>query len=401
MTELKITPDDISGFTIFAPNFKPMRGGVAEYTYQLAAGLNQIGCLDRVITTVPQENASRYNFDVFSVRDKSYSKAQPSVVRKIRTRIFSFWAFFLTVLKKSRIHVIITWSQGIESKKFISKCIKYNVSFSVVIHGYDSILLSKHDPALLEKICAHADLLIFNSEATRELFTHRLSFHPKQSYILYPGINPTQLDAASKTSTEVLENRYDIELEGKTVILSVARLVERKGIDVAVRAIAPIVDSSESCRYVIAGVGPEYDALESQVRALGLADKVRLTGEVSDAEKYGLLQTSSLFLMPNHTRGGDDFEGFGISFIEASYFNNAVIGGRSGGAVEAISEGESGFLLDFEQDDSESRLRDLIGRLVSDPKYISQISEQGHHYVINNFKYPDLAYNFVKSITSI
>jgi glycosyltransferase involved in cell wall biosynthesis len=122
---------------------------------------------------------------------------------------------------------------------------------------------------------------------------------------------------------------------------------------------------------------------------------------VSDAEKYGLLETSSVFVMPNHTRGGDDFEGFGISFIEASYFRNVVVGGRSGGAVEAISEEKSGFLVDFEQNNAEERLQERVDDLTSDRNRIDDLAQQGRTYVLENFQSPKLVADFARSLNGL
>ena len=392
----------MNGITIFAPDFKPKRGGVAEYTYQLGLGLSEVGGLDRVITTVPQTKGDDYGFDVLSVRESCPDGATKPLSQKVKERAQWYGAFLSTLAKKADTHVLgPTWTHGIEAEKFLTRCMQCGIRFSLVFHGYDLLLLSKESPSFLREICAYADVLIFNSEATRALFADLTSSQPAQSYILYPGINPAQLDAAPKSPTRVLEGRYEIELEGKTVILSVARLVKRKGIDIALRAIAPIVDANDSCRYVIAGTGPEYEALELKINELGLSDRIKLAGDVTDAEKYGFLEASSLFVMPNHTRGGDDFEGFGISFIEASYFKNVVIGGRSGGAVEAISEGESGFLLDFEERGVEEKLRDLIENLVSSRSRVDKISKQGRKRVLEKFQSPELVADFVRTLNGL
>jgi glycosyltransferase involved in cell wall biosynthesis len=401
MSSLRVGLEHISGVTVFAPDFKPERGGVAEYTYQLGLGLSNIGGLNRVITTVPQNQEDDYAFDVLSIREERPDSSPKSIVQKVKERFLSYRAFVSLLANKSSTHVLVTWTQGIEAEIFLSRCMKYDISFSLVFHGYDLLLLSKQKPSFLKEICTHADVLIFNSEATCQLYTDLTCSSPSQSYILYPGINPAELESAAKTPTRVLEDRYDIELEGKTVILSVARLVKRKGIDIALRAIAPIVEAHDSCRYVIAGTGPEYDVLRSEVDALGLRDKIQLTGEVSDAEKYGLLETSSVFVMPNHTRGGDDFEGFGISFIEASYFRNVVVGGRSGGAVEAISEEKSGFLIDFEQNNAEERLQERVDDLTSDRNRIDDLAQQGRTYVLENFQFPKLVADFARSLNGL
>jgi glycosyltransferase involved in cell wall biosynthesis len=243
--------------------------------------------------------------------------------------------------------------------------------------------------------------LVFNSEATRELFRDIQDSRANNYYILYPGINPDQIDSAESTPISTLEHRYDADLKKKTVILLLTRLVKRKGIDIALRALAPILDASDECLYVIAGDGPEYDTLKTEVYARGLGDSVKLTGEVTDAEKYGLLEASTFFAMPNHTRGGDDFEGFGISFIEASYFENVVIGGQSGGAVEAIAEEKSGFLLDFEEEGAEKELRALMRCLLDDPDRVEELARRGRNHVLDRFQAPELVAEFVREFDDI
>lgn len=386
-----------------------MRGGVAEYTYQLARGLSEAGRLDRVVTTVPQNQESSYGFDVWGP-DERYSRDLGErwgdsnlLLRKLNSSVYLCKSTYfryraaLTLLRhRENEHVLFTWTFDPAARLALSACMRAGIEFSVIFHGYDLILLSKHNSEWLEKICDRAELVVFNSEATRELYRQLCSVPRQQTYILYPGINPAQIDASESTPTPTLERRFDVELQEKTLILSLARLVKRKGIDIAVRALAPILASSEQYRYVIAGDGPEYEALESEIEALGLGDKIRLTGEVTDAEKYGLLETSTLFVMPNHTRGGDDFEGFGISFIEASYFENVVIGGRSGGAVEAIAEDTSGYVLDFEKKGAEEELRSLVGKLLNRPERIAELSAQGRRYTVEHFCAPDLVAEFAR-----
>jgi glycosyltransferase involved in cell wall biosynthesis len=394
--------------TIFASNFKPERGGVAEYTYQLANGLYEVGRLNRVVTTVPQDSKCSYQFDVVEMNEKrrlgkrlgdsvSFTRKLNSFRYLYKQNLLSYRTALSLFREWWGRHIVFTSLYRGTSKYVLSKCIKMGLEFSVVFHGLDLILLEDENPSFLDKVCNQASLLIFNSEATHKLFGQLKSCSDTQSYILHPGINSEQLSLADKTSSRALERRYNVDLREKTVILSLARLVKRKGIDIAFRALAPILNESDQYRYVIAGDGPEYDVLKSEIEARGLHDKVTLTGDVTDTEKYGLLRDSKLFVMPNHTRGGDDFEGFGISFIEASYFENVVIGGRSGGAVEAISEGESGFLLDFEREEAERELRALMRRLLNDPDRVEKLAQQGRSHVLKRFQAPELVADFAHS----
>jgi len=392
--------------TIFASNFKPHQGGIAEYTYQLANGLYEAGCLDRVVTTVSQDTERSHRFNVVGVERQLGDRWGDSIpiLRKLNSflyiskkKLLLYRTIFNLIRTRQDQHVLFTSLYESESKKVVSVCAKTGIRFSVVFHGLELIRLQKYNPSFLDKVCEGANLLAFNSKATKNLFTQLRSRPPEKSYILYPGINPAQIDSADSTPAYDLERRYNVDLRDKTVILSLARLVKRKGIDIALRALAPILNSSDEYRYIIAGDGPEYDALRSEVMARGLGDKVTLTGYVTDAEKYGLLEASTLFVMPNHTRGGENFEGFGISFIEASYFENVVIGGRSGGAVEAISEGESGYLLDFEKEGAEKELRTLIRRLLSDPDRVEEFARQGRNHVLECFQAPELVAEFAQS----
>lgn len=393
--------------TIFAPDFKPKRGGVAEYAYQLALGLSKAGCLDRVVTTVAQNEHGKYGF-VVTEAGEGYGRKwgerrgdSVPVLRKANSfvclcRDLFFWYRELLNLLRNRehAHVLFTSLYGRPIRLVLSACLKLGIRFSVVFHGLDLIRIAQRNPSYLDDVCTGADVVVFNSEATRALFGRLHTALPQTSYVLHPGINPAQLDAAQRVSCRELERKFDVDMQGKTVFLSLARLVERKGIDIALRALAPLLDTSDSCRYIIAGDGPEYNALKAQVEALGLCDKVRLTGAVTDAEKYGLLEAASIFVMPNHTRSGKDFEGFGISFVEASYFENVVIGGRSGGAVEAVAEGKSGFLLDVDREGAEERLRALAARLLDDPNRVAELSKQGRQYVLEHFQVSRLVADF-------
>lgn len=401
-------------FTIFASDFKPMRGGVAEYTYQMANGLSNIGRLDQVITTTPQHSASDYAFEVTGPTE-SYGRKMGDrwgdavpLTRKINTlvylaknRLTRYRAIKQLLQVDKNTHFLFTWADAEVEKSAIEACIGSEIGFSVVFHGLDLILLAEHDPAFLNTVCKQAALCIFNSEATRDLCRTLSPTAPTRSYILHPGINPAQIDAAGRVPVGELEHRFDITLEGNTVFLSLARLVERKGIDIALRALVPVLQSSDEMRYIIAGDGPEYDRLGAAIAAHNVQDKVALIGEVSDAEKYGLLEASSVFLMPNHTRGGKDFEGFGICFIEASYFENVVIGGRSGGAVEAIAEDKSGFLFDFEDSDAEQKLRTRLVQLVENPERMADLARQGREYVLNHYQAPKLVAQFAEAFDEL
>ncbi len=97
-------------------------------------------------------------------------------------------------------------------------------------------------------------------------------------------------------------------------------------------------------------------------------------GDISHQEKYELLKTRIFFLFPNHSAGNNDFEGFGISCIEASFFGNVIIAGNHGGVKEAVLDGETGFLFDFDDPASISQAVITIKTCIENPEQMEKIN---------------------------
>ncbi|MEG9434431.1 glycosyltransferase family 4 protein [Terriglobus sp. ADX1] len=151
----------------------------------------------------------------------------------------------------------------------------------------------------------------------------------------------------------------------KKVLLTVARLEPRKGIDQALRALARLKDRGDlqsDWRYVIAGKGTELGALRRLTGELGLEDVVEFLGFVADGDLPGCYEAADVFLQPNRNLNGDT-EGFGVVFLEAAACGLPVIGGVAGGTGDAIDHGLNGFLVDGE---SVPEIADAIALLMSD-----------------------------------
>lgn len=382
-----------SCITLLAIDFKPNLGGVAEYTFQLAQGLFTLGLLDRVITPVPQ--IVKHSFPIEAPKEYALTK----FLKKLGfpfNKIYSF--FYLLQLRRieylnlySRMRkgdqrlFVINWIVSPLAVKWINAIQNNGTPYALILYGKDIILSTKEQNKFFLEACQNAQILIFCSRRTQALFEELQPTVKTRKYALLPGVDLSYLQEFSETSAEPISRKIKVGLSQKLVISSVARLVKRKGIDLAIQAIAPILKNNPNIIYIVAGDGEEYNSLKLLVESINLESQIQLIGRCTDQEKFSLLRASSIFLMPNHQDGGDDFEGFGISFIEASYFKNVVIGGRSGGAVEAISEGVTGILVDTDSDNSINNLRDNLQSLIQNPGRIKAISELGHKHVCDNF----------------
>jgi phosphatidylinositol alpha-1,6-mannosyltransferase len=159
-------------------------------------------------------------------------------------------------------------------------------------------------------------------------------------------------------------------------LLTVARLNERyKGFDVIVRALPLIRAKVPTARWVIVGDGPLRPHLEDLVRSHGLEDAVLFAGSLSDEERDRWLDRAHVFLMPSRLpatgRGG---EGFGIAYLEASARGLPVVAGNVGGAPEAVSDGETGLLVD---PTDHLALAAAVSGLLADPARANALGRAG------------------------
>ncbi|MCL5270018.1 MAG: glycosyltransferase family 4 protein [bacterium] len=161
--------------------------------------------------------------------------------------------------------------------------------------------------------------------------------------------------------------------EGRTVALTVARLVARKGVDQVLRALAAARGLPEDWLYIIGGRGEEEARLKTLAAELGLEAQVRFLGFVPDAELPNLFGAADLFVQTNRDVAGDT-EGFGIVFLEAGACGTAVLGGRAGGTGDAIEEGATGLRVDG---DDTSAIAAALVRLLSDPSLRRAMGEAG------------------------
>jgi phosphatidyl-myo-inositol dimannoside synthase len=172
-----------------------------------------------------------------------------------------------------------------------------------------------------------------------------------------------------------LVERY--ELRDRLVLLTVGRLVQRKGVDAALRTLHQLDGRLPPWRYVIVSDGPYRDQLEALSAELGLTDRVVFTGYVNEEDLPGLYNACDIFLMPNRqvaesTDSSLSVEGFGIVFLEAAACGKPVIAGRSGGAVHAVDDGISGLLVDADSGELGAALLEL-----ADGDRRSQMGEAG------------------------
>ncbi len=210
-----------------------------------------------------------------------------------------------------------------------------------------------------------------NSDYTRSLLTETNWFRHVPVFTLPGAVEDDLLHR--EVEAGAVDHLLTRGVSGVPALLSVSRLVPRKGIDVTLRALAALRQEGLLARYVIAGEGESRAELEDLTRSLSLTDQVVFAGEVSEAEKIALLDTCDLFVLPSREAEGG-VEGFGLVFLEAAARGKPAIGGRHGGVGESIVDGLTGFLADpLEPGDVANKIR----RLVTDPELAKKMGAAG------------------------
>jgi len=230
----------------------------------------------------------------------------------------------------------------------------------------------------LRKIGNDVDYLTYISEYTHEKISRALSPSAASNMRrVVPGVNTTEFSPTNLTAGSTL--RSSIGWANRPVIVCVSRLMTRKGQDQLIQALPQVLKVVPMASLIIVGDGPYRKHLEKLTADLGLRDNVHFTGKVDQAQLANWYAAGDVFAMPCRTRvGGWDVEGLGIVFLEASATGLPVIVGNSGGAVDAVLEGETGFLVNG---NDLSEIRDRLIELLANQDLAKRMGSAGRNWV--------------------
>jgi phosphatidylinositol alpha-1,6-mannosyltransferase len=212
--------------------------------------------------------------------------------------------------------------------------------------------------------------------------------------VVHPGVDPTEF--APPTDLDAARRRLDWP-SGPT-LLTVARLVRRKGVDTVIQALPRITAAGLDVHYLVVGNGSDRDRLLALARAEGVPDRVRLLGSVADADKIACLHLCDVMAMPSRDLPSEPPEGFGIAYLEANLCGKPVIAANSGGVSEAVEDGLNGLLI---EPDSPAQVAAAAIRLLGDPALAGSLGEAGRRRAIERFAWPVIAPRFAQAVAEL
>jgi phosphatidyl-myo-inositol dimannoside synthase len=199
----------------------------------------------------------------------------------------------------------------------------------------------RYQPRVRDYIYRHADAIIAANQFACDGLA-RIGIPEERVHKLTPGVDLGHFYPKLKRAD--LIERY--ALQGRKVLLTVARLVPRKGHKIVLQALPRVLDEAPNLKYLIAGEGPEKERLQALAIELGVQHAVTFTGDIGHDQICDFYNLCDVFAMINRLDEGGDVESFGMVFTEANAAGKPVIGGRSGGTAEAVLQGQTGFLVD-------------------------------------------------------
>jgi glycosyltransferase involved in cell wall biosynthesis len=214
---------------------------------------------------------------------------------------------------------------------------------SATVHGLDVTfahpLYARLVPACLKRL----DRIVCVSRSTRDECLKR-GVAAERCVVIPNGIRPEEIYLAGDRGDlmRTVETGLGRSFAGKRVLVTVGRLVKRKGVQWFVEQVLPRLGADYA--YIVVGTGPEFGGIQETVRRCNLQDRVILTGRQPDHFRNCLLNAAEAFIMPNICVPGD-VEGFGIAALEAGACGLPVIAAGIQGIRDAVIDGVTGRLV--------------------------------------------------------
>jgi phosphatidyl-myo-inositol dimannoside synthase len=246
--------------------------------------------------------------------------------------------------------------------------------YATSVHGGEFVLASRIPGVrtLLKSVSRQASAILPESSFAESL-VNRLVGHPAVTRVTC-GVDAERYGEAAEPAPLG---------EDGPVVVSVSRLVARKGGRTLVKAFPRVLDQHPTAHLAIVGGGPDLDLLRKMAAAEGVERSVTLTGPQPWARIPSYLAAADVFALPTRDRFfGTETEGLPLVYVEAAAAGLPLVGADVGGVRDAVRPGETGILVDG---NNPSDTADAIVRLLDDPEEAARLGKAGREMVLREF----------------
>ncbi len=257
-----------------------------------------------------------------------------------------------------------------------------------VFHGLDmSTFISTYGADVYKDLFLEGDLFLPISDHWKQKLI-ALNCDEKKIHVHHMGIELEKFKYSERK----------ISPEEPVKLLTVGRLVEKKGHEYLIKAVAKTLEKGKNILCMIAGDGPLREKLESIVSELGIGDNVQFLGAVKHEEVLELFQQAHIFVLPSVTASDGDQEGIPVVLMEAQAVGLPVISTYHSGIPELVMDGKSGFLVPERDVDS---LAEKLDYLLEHPGIWPKMGTCGRKRVEEEFNVKKLNNQLLKIYRSL
>lgn len=349
--------------------FHPTKGGVSRFATEVCKNLL---LLERQVIVISESVGSIKEYTPYCTKFIGYKgfRKLPLVLAALLRNLGCLLAVVFNI-KRTDTVLIITW------RTFGTICWALKIPYVLVALGseltYENALRGVPFAEWFKrKVISNAKMVLCISLYTEKTVKNISS--DACTSIIGCGVNIDYWKSIKPT----MPINFTLE-DNSRYIISVGSLTKRKGFDYLIATFAKSHYAIDGY-LVIVGSGEERNYLVDCIENCGVKSKVLLVSNITDNELAYLYLKADLFVMLNYNYKGD-YEGFGIVFLEASYFGLPTIGGVDGGSQDAIVDSKTGYL--FDPLNEEDKIVETLNFLHGDYKLRNQLGQTGIEYVNN------------------
>ena len=383
---------------IYTHEFPPFLGGLATTSRKLASGISHSE-MDIVVLA-----------PAYSPEDRIIDAELPCAVTRIPglgkkwvkkipfLEMVLGWIFLLQTLSKEQPDSVLFITEEAEVVGGLLPSYNFNPIVRIAGSGITTCFYGRNFFKRLmrlpmKRLYDKAAKIIAVSNNTKELI-QSVGVPEDKIEVVYNGVENYMLSKeADIEAINRIRGRYGI-LKGDKVLVTVARVLPRKGQDTVIKALPRVLTEFPDLKYLIVGDGRYRDKFSDLAKEIGVSDNVIFTGGVSHDETIGYFDLCDIFIMPNRF-WNNKVEGLPNALIEASARSKPLIAGDHGGSKEAVINNKTGILVNPESADEVAH---AILSILQDEKTGLEMGKLGRENIINKHTELAMIANYISAI---
>jgi phosphatidylinositol alpha-1,6-mannosyltransferase len=377
---------------IISSEFPPGPGGVGSHAYELSANLVDLGWEIQVITRqdyVDNPEAAAFNSTLPFHTTPLAPKPSPVADflyrwRAVTSAIREFAPDVVVATGNARIVLLAILANWPNRRPIVA-----------VGHGTEFGARGIVGRTLARLAYSHVTSVICVSEFTKT-YMYAAGIRPKSAHVIPNGANESVFRRLTAIDIEAFRSRNG--LEGKTVLVTVGHVTERKGQAVVIEALPLLVKEFPEVLYVAVGLPTCAETLRKRAEQLGVSGHVRFAGRVTTGDVVHYLNAASLNIMTSRHTANGDFEGYGIAVVEAALCGTPSVVAGNSGLIEAVDYGQTGVIVP--ENDADATAAAIIG-LLRDRERLIEMAEAAYTRAVSEKRWSQRIYRYAQVLETV